>query len=206
MKYIITESQLQYILENDEGSSIKSKLSYLNNFTKKIISDVNKKFNIDLTLLATWGTAVGGLVAPLDNFIRSGNFNVTDEQSSLILTGIVATLFFDNQKLFNKIFQKIKKEGLSDIFLESLKKGEQLKTSFIEFLSTLNLSVNNVAGLIRYSFLIPIISDLQNYANSNADIESTTSMIVNRILASGLVLVSSEVLHEIVKRILSKLR
>jgi len=156
-------------------------------------------------LLLTWGTAVGGLVAPLDNFIKTSDLSVTDDQASLILIGIITTLFFDNEELFSKVYTKIKEEGIEKQFMTVLRKGQDLKKSFINFLLSLNISINNISGLIRYSFLIPIISDLQNYVSDVSDVTETAKMISARILASGAVLVSSDILYQLIRRILRKL-
>ncbi len=205
MDFLITESQFNYLVENKDTDIIEKNISELESFSKKIYSDAKRKFGIDLKLLLTWGTAVGGLVAPLDNFIKTSNLSVTDHQASLILIGVVATLFFDNEELFSKVYTKIKEEGIEKQFMTVLRKGQDLKKSFINFLLSLNISINNISGLIRYSFLIPIISDLQNYVSDVSDVTETAKMISARILASGAVLVSSDILYQLIRRILRKL-
>lgn len=204
MDFLITESQFNYLVENKDTDIIEKNISELESFSKKIYSDAKRKFGIDIKLLLTWGTAVGGLVAPLDNFIKTSNLSVTDDQASLILIGVVATLFFDNEDLFKKVYKKINEEGIEEQFMSVLKKGQDLKKSFINFLLSLNISINNISGLIRYSFLIPIISDLQNYVSDGSDITETAKMISARILASGAVLVSSDILYQLIRRILRK--
>jgi len=114
-------------------------------------------------------------------------------------------LFFDNEELFSKVYTKIKEEGIEKQFMTVLRKGQDLKKSFINFLLSLNISINNISGLIRYSFLIPIISDLQNYVSDVSDVTETAKMISARILASGAVLVSSDILYQLIRRILRKL-
>lgn len=205
MDFLITESQFNYLIENKDTDIIEKNISELDSFSKKIYSDAKRKFGIDLKLLLTWGTAVGGLVAPLDNFIKTSDLSVTDDQASLILIGIIATLFFDNEEQFKKIYKKINEEGVEEQFMTVLRKGQDLKKSFINFLLSLNISINNISGLIRYSFLIPIISDLQNYVSDTSDITETAKMISARILASGAVLVSSDILYQLIRRILRKL-
>lgn len=204
MDFLITESQFNYLVENKDTDIIEKNISELESFSKKIYSNAKRKFGIDIKLLLTWGTAVGGLVAPLDNFIKTSNLSVTDDQATLILIGVVATLFFDNEDLFKKVYKKINEEGIEEQFMSVLKKGQDLKKSFINFLLSLNISINNISGLIRYSFLIPIISDLQDYISDASDITETAKMISARILASGAVLVSSDILYQLIRRILRK--
>lgn len=204
MKFLITENHLEYIIENHKSDNLEKSIKDLHVFANKLYSDVKLKFGIDLKLLTTWGAAVGGLVAPLDEFIRTGNFNLNEGQVSLILVGIAATLFFDNEVFFKKIYKKIKSENIEEEFLSVLKKGQELKKSFIKFMISLNISINNVSALVRYSFLIPIIMDLQMLVYNEDDLVKITKLITTRILASGAVLVSSELLYQIIRRILRK--
>jgi hypothetical protein len=205
MDFLITENQLKLIIENKEGESIKDNLKELNSLSKKIFSSLKQSYGIDFKLLLTWGTAVGGLVAPLDQFIQSGEFDLTDQQRFLILGGIAATLFFDNERYFGEIYDKIKEEGLEKVFKKTLNKGYDLKNSFLEFLGSLSLSVKNVGSLVRYSFLIPIITDIQNLVSNFSNINEAALAITKRILASGVVTVSAELLSELIKKILRRI-
>jgi hypothetical protein len=205
MDFLITENQLKLIIENKEGESIKDNLKQLNSLSKKIFSSLKQSYGIDFKLLLTWGTAVGGLIAPLDQFIQSGEFDLTDQQRFLILGGIAATLFFDNERYFGEIYDKIKEEGLEKVFKKTLNKGYDLKNSFLEFLGSLSLSVKNVGSLVRYSFLIPIITDIQNLVSNFSNINEAALAITKRILASGVVTVSAELLSELIKKILRRI-
>lgn len=205
MDFLITENQLKLIIENKEGESIKDNLKELNSLSKKIFSSLKQSYGIDFKLLLTWGTAVGGLVAPLDQFIQSGEFDLTDQQRFLILGGIAATLFFDNERYFGEIYDKIKEEGLEKVFKKTLNKGYDLRNSFLEFLGSLSLSVKNVGSLVRYSFLIPIITDIQNLVSNFSSINEAALAITKRILASGVVTVSAELLSEVIKKILRRI-
>ena len=205
MDFLITENQLKLIIENKEGESIKDNLKELNSLSKKIFSSLKQSYGIDFKLLLTWGTAVGGLVAPLDQFIQSGEFDLTNQQRFLILGGIAATLFFDNERYFGEIYDKIKEEGLEKVFKKTLNKGYDLRNSFLEFLGSLSLSVKNVGSLVRYSFLIPIITDIQNLVSNFSSINEAALAITKRILASGVVTVSAELLSEVIKKILRRI-
>lgn len=205
MDFLITESQLKYILENNDKDDLSQNVKSLSLFSKEIFNNVKLKYGVDARLLVTWSAAVGGFVAPLDNFIRTSEFDLTDDQISLILFGCVATLLLDNEKYFKGLYEIIKKEGLVKVFNKSLDKGSDLRNHFMGFLSSLNISVTNVVSLIRYSFLIPIIPDLMSYFDNTQDLEATAELITKRILASGVVTVSSEILYQIIKRSLKKI-
>jgi hypothetical protein len=58
---------------------------------------------------------------------------------------------------------------------------------------------------IAYSFLIPIITDVQSVLGQTEDIETAAILIAERLLATGLVLVGKQTLIDVVKNILKKI-
>ena len=103
MNYIITENQLKIITEGVTVGRFNENMKRLYSFSVKMLIKVEKKYGLNLRLLSTWGPAVGGFVMPLDNFIKTRNFNFTEQQSSLVLAGVAATIFFDNKPMIKKI-------------------------------------------------------------------------------------------------------
>jgi hypothetical protein len=157
-------------------------------------------------MLLTWGTSVGGMVLPLDNYIRSGNFDLTDDQRYLVLAGIAFIMFFENKRGLTKILEKIKEEGLEDVFKVALEKATNLKESFKSFLSSINVTVGSFLDTVAYSFLIPIIVDIQSVATKSTDLKEASMLIAERLIASGVVIVSSKVLSTVIKKILERIR
>ena len=206
MEFLITESQLRTIITESEKSSFTENMKILYSFVNSLVGKVRRKYDLNLKLLTTWGTSVGGLVLPLDNFIQNGEFNLDDNQSALILIGVLAILYYDNKSVFKKVLTKIKNEGLEKPFEIVLNKGKELKNAFLEFLSSLDLSIRSVSELISYSFLIPIIVDIQKYIQGSENIENSVTTIVERLVASGVVLVAYELLHEVVRKISNRLK
>lgn len=205
MKFYITESQLKYLVENNKSENISDDIKELYNITKNIVNDTLDKYNIDSRLLLTWGAAVGGLVAPLDNYIRTNNFQLSNNEISLILVGVASTIVFDNEKLFKDVLDKIKTEGLEKTFYKILSKGKKLKESFIGFMTSLGVSVTSITALVRYSFLIPIISDIQSLIYSSNNPKEVVVRIVERIFYSGVITVSEIILKKIITRIVKRL-
>jgi hypothetical protein len=206
MDFLITERQLKHIVENRDKDNLSADIKYLSSFGKDVFEKVKQKYGIDAKLLITWGASVGGFVAPLDNYIRTNNFELTDDQIFLILFGCISTLILDNQKYIKQSVEIIEKEGLIEVFNKVKDKGIDLRNYFIGFLSSLNISVSNIVSLVRYSFLIPIIPDLMSYFNDMQDLDITAKLITKRIFASGVITVSSEILFQIIKRSLNKIR
>ena len=201
MDFLISESQLRIILQEQDESKMSDYMKELYSFTSNLVNKAKKIFGLNLKLLLTWGASVGGLVMPLDNFIRNGRFELTEEQTTLILVGIACSYFFENAKTLKTILAKIKEEGLEDTFKEILIKSKNLKNSFLKFLKSANVTLGSTLELVTYSFLIPIITDIQSAIVDGGDLQTTAMKIAKRLIASGVVVVGQISLTETIKKI-----
>ena len=206
MEFLITESQLRTLLTEEERTMLGSYMKRLNTFTKQIVNRTFKSYGINLRMLLTWGTAVGGMVLPLDQFLRNQNFDLTEDQRMLVLAGLAFALFFESKRPAMKLFSVIKEEGLEEIFKVGLRKGSQLKDAFLNFMSSLGTGFSSFVDTIAYSFMIPIITDIQSVLMDTQDIDEAAILIAERLIASGVVLMSSQALTETVKKVLEKLK
>lgn len=206
MEFLITESQLKTILTEEEKSMMGGYMKELNSFTKAIVNRTLKSYGINLRMLLTWGTSVGGMVLPLDQYLKTGNFNLTEEQRMLVLAGIAFTLFFETKKPLTKLINTIKDEGLEDVYNDGLRKGKELKSSFLDFMSSINVSIGSFMETIAYSFLIPIILDIQFVASNTSEPKEAAIMIAERLAASGVILIGTNILSKVLKKIIDKLR
>jgi len=205
MNYIITEHQMKIITEGVTGSKFSENMKRLYSFSVRMISKVEKKYGINLKLLSTWGPSVGGFIMPLDNFIKTRNFNFTEQQTALVLAGVATTIFLDNKPMLKKIIDKIKEEGVVDGFKEVLNQAKELKKVFVRFMESLSTSINSVSEILSYSFLIPIVSDIQNMLSKNPDIMESSKLIGERLISSGVVIVGAITLIEVINKILRRL-
>jgi len=206
MDFLINESQLRTILQEQDESRMNDYMKTMYSFTKNLVNRAGKVYGLNVKMLLTWGTAVGGLVMPLDQFIKSGDFNLSDDQKYLVLAGIAFILFFDNKKGLVDVLKKIKEEGLEEVFRKTLNKGQELKSSFKGFLSSLNVSVGSFMDTVAYAFLIPIILDIQNIAESSVDPKEAGLLIAERLVSSGIVVVGAQVLSQVIRKIIQKLK
>lgn len=205
MEFLITESQLKILLQEEEKSQLGLYVKNMYAFTKQMLNKVFKSYGINLRMLLTWGTSVGGLVLPLDQYLRTQHLGLNEDQRMLVLVGIIFALFFETKRPFVKIMSLIKENGLEDIFQDGLRKGTQLRDAFTNFLSSANTGVGTFLEAIAYSFLIPIITDVQSVLGQTEDIETTAILIAERLLAAGVILVGRQTLIDVVKNILKKL-
>jgi hypothetical protein len=122
------------------------------------------------------------------------------------LAGIAFILFFDNKKGIVDVLKKIKEEGLEEVFKKTLDKGKELKSSFKGFLFSLNVSVGSFMDIVAYAFLIPIILDIQNIAESSVDPKEAGLLIAERLVSSGIVVIGAQALSQVIRKIIQKLK
>ena len=206
MEFLISESQLRIILMEQDESRMTNYMKQLYSFTNNLVGRVFKKYGINAKMLLTWGTSVGGFLLPLDHFIKTGDFNIDEDQRNLILTGIAFIIFFENKRGIGTILKKIKEEGLEDTFKIILKKALDLKGAFVDFLSSANIKVGTLLDTISYSFLIPIITDIQSTISGSSNLKEASIIIAERLVASGVVLLSAEMLSKVIKKIITKFK
>jgi len=143
---------------------------------------------------------------PLDNFIKSGNFNLNEQQESLILVAVASLLFFENKRGISKLMEKINEEGILSQFDQILFKGQELKSAFIGFLSSINITVGTLLEVAAYSFLVPIIFDVYSIGESSTNLRQTSLQIAERLLASGVIALSGQALTVTIRKILKRFR
>ena len=206
MDFLINEQQLRIILQEQDKSKMTDYMKELYSFTTNVVNKVAKKYELNLKMLMTWGTAVGGLLMPLDRYLMSGNFEMSDSERFLVLAGVASIIFFENKRIVSKIIKKIKDEGLEDIFDISLNKAVELKNTFFEFLNSLNLSISTFIDIMAYSFLLPILTDIHSVATNVTDVNEAAMMISKRLMASGVVAGGGTLLNSIIKKLIKRFK
>jgi len=206
MEFLITESQLKTILTEQDKSKMTDYMKELYSFTENIVNRVKSIYGLNLKMLLTWGTSVGGLIIPLDEFIKTGDFNLNDEQTILILAAAASLLFFENKRGVAKLIEKIREEGILPQFEQILSKGQELKSVFVDFLNSVNITIGSLMEVAAYSFLIPIIFDISAIAESSTNLRQSALQIVERLLASGVIGLSGQSLTVAIRKILKKLK
>jgi hypothetical protein len=205
MDFLINESQLKFILEQREPHNLNNDMKILYSFTKSLVEKAKTIYGINIKLLLTWGAAVGGLVMPLSEFLQSGRFDLTENQQILLLVGASCSFFYDNARLLKSIIKRIKHEGLEKPFKEVLLKGKNLKEAFIKFMVASSVTIGSLLEIMGYAFLIPIITDLENLAYNNGNIEETAILIAKRLVASGVIVIGQVTLSKTITKVLKKL-
>lgn len=202
MKIIITESQHKKILLESASENVMNKLDSLRSFFIDVSKTVKKQFGIDIEFLLTWGTTIGGFVQPVSEFIKGEFPNITITNLALISTGVIITYFTSNKKLLGKVVEKIKENGMIYEFDQMLKKAGELKKVFFAFVESLGLPMAKIANMLAYSFLIPIIPELYEFAQGHSDIDvvETVKRIVSYLGLTSLGFSVKKLIDSIVER------
>lgn len=206
MEFFISEQQLKVILMEQDRSRMSDSMKKLYNFTDLLVKKVAKIYGLNVKMLLTWGASVAGLILPLDNYIRSGRFNLSENQITLILVGVGMMLFYNTRKTTNKVIEKIREEKLENVFQVLLRKATELKVSFVDFMGSLNVTLGNFLEVVSYSFLVPIITDIQKIAQKTSSISEAATIIAQRLIASGVVVIGAQALTAVIKKLLKKFK
>jgi hypothetical protein len=92
-----------------------------------------------------------------------------------------------------------------DGFKQVLNEAKSLRKVFVQFMESLSTSITSTSEIISYSFLIPIITDIQNTLVKNPDIAKSSELIAERLISSGVVIVGAVALTEVISKILKRL-
>lgn len=178
---LITEAQQRVILCELANKEIDSTIGDNDKLVKRIAKQASEQIKFDLSILATFSMSIGGLMGPLENFIRGEYPEMSTRAISLLLGGIGFQYMMDNKVPLSKLIQKIKEDGLYDIYKKVLKKSEVLKDSFLSFIDSLGVSVKKTANIMGYTFLIPLIPLIYNMVTNGQFNENDTVEIIKRL-------------------------
>lgn len=202
MDFIISQNQLNVIVEQHSPNDITDNLRKLYDFTRELIDKSMSVWGLNAKFLITWGAALGGMILPLKNWLDSQNFEITQEQTFLLLLGIACNYYYDNSDFIRKVLEKIKEEGLLDVFKKLYSKSEELKKGLVEFLRSLKIFGDSMTSIMSYAFVLPILGDIYEMFGGENLVE-TAKLISQRIAASGVVLIVGHSLTSFIEKILS---
>jgi hypothetical protein len=157
MRILITETQKRRILLESTGEELGNVIKQNAEKVKKIVDEAQSQIGLNLQFLLTWGAGIGGFMGPIEEFVKGRFPELSDMQITLILIGVISTYFFDNKKFVSTIYNKIKEEGLSKIFEKVLRKSDELRSTFLDFLESMGILFHKITNMMSYTFIIPLI-------------------------------------------------
>lgn len=206
MEFLISEQQLKILLQEGNKSKLTDTLKTMYSFSSNLVSRVMKVYGLNLKMLLAWGTSIAGLMMPLDNYMRNKGFDVNDDERKLILAGVIFILFFEGKRGLSKVLSEIDDQGLEKEFKTVLSKGQQLKEAFAQFMKVMKITTSTMMEVVAYCFLIPIIPEIVDLAHNSQSVKEAAIFVAERLIASGVVLLSREVLITIITKLIKKIK
>lgn len=206
MSVIINENQKKILIKESLIKDISDTVKNNFEFAKEILQASKEQMGINLQFLLTWGASIGGFVGPLTQFVEGENPELTPTQITSIMIGITATYYLDNKKTIYEILKKIKEDGLGEVFVKTLKKAEKLKSSFLSFIESLNLTFHKVSNMMTYTFIIPLVEKILQMSQGGEITDQDIRQLALRIGSFGLLTVSSIAVVNLVKRMVKRFR
>jgi len=205
MNILITESQERMILNESIGRELGDILRRNSNLGKLISNQIKEVMGNDKIGLLTFGSSVGGLMGPVGEFLAGNYPTMNDLEISLLLTGVIATFFYNSPKLIKKITSLIKDKNLETEFEVALSKTQELKDVFYEFMESLNITFFKVSNVLGFTFLIPLLPYIHELSGGNLTINDITN-ITKMLTSYGFVTISAATLKEILTKIIKRFK
>lgn len=204
MDIVITESQKNRIILESKTQEIPFKIKKAKSFATKVLSDVKKQINTDLKFILTWGSSIGGIMHPLNEFINGEYPELTQLDVSLIIVGAVSIVFFNNEEVYKEVKKIVKEKGITEALRSALNKTEEFKNVFYKFLGSLNLSLHQMTNIISYAFIIPILPSLYEMISNQEFNSGQIELIIKRIISSISVALSGILVKELIEKLIKR--
>ena len=205
LNILITESQRQMILIESIGDELGDILRKNADVSKLISNQIKEVMGNDKIGLLTFGTSIGGLMGPVGNFLEGKYPTMNDVEISLLLTGVIATFFYNSPKLINRITDKIKNNNLEEEFEVAKSKTNELRDVFYDFMNSLNITFFKMTNVLGFAFLIPILPYIHELSSGNLNTHDI-NRIVKILLSYGVITISGATLKEILTKIIKRFK
>jgi hypothetical protein len=205
MNILITESQEKMILNESIGNELGDIIKRNSDIGKLITSQIKEITGNDKIGILTFGASIGGMMGPVGNFLEGKYPSMNDVEISLLLTGVIATFFYNSPKLIKKITDKIKEQGLEQEFEEAKSKTEELRETFYDFMESLNITLFKVSNILGFAFLIPLLPYIHELSSGNLNMLDI-NRIVKMLASYGVITLSSATLKEIMVKLIKRFR
>lgn len=204
MDILITESQKGILLTEGIAEALAEIYSGTKDYSSDLYKRVKRRLNINFGILLTFSAAIGGFVEPLESFLVGKYPELSEDQILLILTAVVAILWKENSKLIRELLDKIKSQGLNKELMTAIKKSNQLKNSFKQFLTNSLQGLSFSFDVLSYTYMIPLLGYLVMMYQGQEISPEQVELLVTRLSAIGGLTIGSEVVSKIVDTIRKK--
>jgi len=206
MKILVTEEQYKIILTESVGSDLKelakSTIEYAKNLKKRALKD----FGVSFRFLITWGSAIGGIGKPLEEFLKGENPELTETQITKIMVAALAMIYYNNKSQIQDLYQDLKTEGLLPILKKVVSKGKILMRVFKQFMKNLATMGHQFADIMSYTYLIPLVGYLDYMYKDESFTINEFNDILSRLLVSGAFIVGGNMVKDILMKVVDNIQ
>jgi hypothetical protein len=216
MRIIITENQKKLILNeihlNDISDKIKSIVNKSTKTYNKLINNIDDIFGKTKTeiksqfqFLFTWGAGIAGFIGPVEEFIRGQYPTLDEKEISLILIGVISTLFVEgNKRIKKEIEDKIEDYNLTDVYESVKEKSETLKNTFKLFIESVGGAISTMISMLSYTFILPLLTQFYDLAIKGVEMNITE--FATRIISFTTLTITPKIIEKIIPRIINKFK
>lgn len=203
---LITENQKRLLLKESLLKDVSEVIKNNYEVASEILKSSKEQMGVNLQFLVTWGASIGGFVGPLTQFVEGNNPELTSTQVTSIMIGVIATFYLDNRETILKIVNRLKEDGLFDVYINAVSKGKELKRSFVRFIESLNMTLHKVTNMMTYTFIIPLVEKILSMSQSGEITNDDIKQLAMRIASFGLLTVSSITVVTLIKRMVNRFK
>ena len=203
---LITENQKRLLLKESLLKDVSEVIKNNYEVASEILKSSKEQMGVNLQFLMTWGASIGGFVGPLTQFVEGNNPELTSTQVTSIMIGVIATFYLDNRETILKIVNRLKEDGLFDVYIKAVSKGKELKRSFVRFIESLNMTLHKVTNMMTYTFIIPLVEKIISMSQSGEITNDDIKQLAMRVASFGLLTVSSITVVTLIKRMVNRFK
>jgi len=203
---LITENQKRLLLKESLLKDVSEVIKNNYEVASEILKSSKEQMGVNLQFLITWGASIGGFVGPLTRFVEGNYPELTPTEVTSIMIGVIATFYLDNRETILKIVNRLKEDGLFDVYIKAVSKGKELKRSFVRFIESLNMTLHKVTNMMTYTFIIPLVEKILSMSQSGEITNDDIKQLAMRIASFGLLTVSSITVVTLIRRMVNRFK
>ena len=203
---LITENQKRLLLKESLLKDVSEVIKNNYEVASEILKSSKEQMGVNLQFLMTWGASIGGFVGPLTQFVEGNNPELTSTQVTSIMIGVIATFYLDNRETILKIVNRLKEDGLFDVYIKAVSKGKELKRRFVRFIESLNMTLHKVTNMMTYTFIIPLVEKILSMSQSGEITNDDIKQLAMRVASFVLLTVSSITVVTLIKRMVNRFK
>lgn len=205
MDLILNERQYKKLILESSQEKYKNQIEDNKSIIKKVVRNSKRDFNLDTKFILTWSVPIGGLIGPVYNAIHGEMPNLGDKELTLIALGTILSYFYENSDLLRKVLILIRDNGLINEFNRMLIKTENLKNTFSDFLTSIQVTINPISNVLSFTFFLNVLNAIYELAEKGFDSEQITPIILGLIGYFG-VKMSTSTISEVTKKMIERFK